>query len=136
MSIEAKSLLAQFLDGETIEDVFDHGKPAPDHATSRRVDASKPKLSIQSRFEEFHAGNPIIYELFCEYARQAKARGYDRIGIQFIAERIRWRINIESGDQHSKFKINQDYLSRYSRLIEEQEPDLKGFFTKRTLVTR
>jgi DNA segregation ATPase FtsK/SpoIIIE-like protein len=134
MSVEAKSILARFLDSEVIEDEpIPQGKPAPDHTSGQR---GATKLTIQERFELFHRNNPVIYELFCEYARAARAKGHEKLGIQFIAERIRWRLTVETEDRNSKFKINQDYLSRYSRLIEEQETDLKDFFTKRALVTR
>jgi hypothetical protein len=87
--------------------------------------------TIQQRFEEFHRDNPYVYNKLVEFARIAKGKGYERIAIGFLIEIIRW----QGGPTISKdgFKISNDFRSRYSRLIEEQESDLKGFFTKRNL---
>lgn len=58
---------------------------------------------------------------------KAKAAGKKRFGIQAVAERIRWEILIET-QAGSGFKLPNGILSRYARLIMEQESDLKGFF--------
>jgi hypothetical protein len=99
----------------------------PANTVSRKYDTR----TIQQRFEEFHRDNPYVYNKLVEFARIAKCKGYERIGIGFLCEIIRW----QGGPTISKegFKISNDFRSRYSRLIEEQEPDLKGFFTKRNL---
>ena len=38
-------------------------------------------------------------------------------------------------DEHSGFKLNNNYRSRYARLIMEQEADLEGVFQIRELTT-
>ena len=129
MSMEAKSQLARFLDGEVIEDeVFDNGKPAPDHTVSRRLHNGK---SIQERFELWLSANPHILPLFIEYALEAKRRGFEHYGIQSIAERVRWHLDIETEDTYESWKVNNTYLAPLSRRIEGEEPRLTDFFTKR-----
>jgi hypothetical protein len=127
MSIATTQTLAESLNNSPIE-----LSVAPDHTTSRRLHGA-PKLTIQGRFEKFHRENPHVYDLFVQYALEAKARRHQRYGIQSIAERVRLHLDVEVEDQYSGFKINNTHLSRYARLIEENEPELKSFFTKRQL---
>ncbi len=87
---------------------------------------------IQARFAEFHRSNPIVYQKLVQYARQAKAAGHGKIGIKLLLERFRWFALVETNDQHG-YKINNDYSSRYARLIAEQEPDLAEMFNFREL---
>lgn len=89
------------------------------------------KDNIQVSFEKFHADNPQVYKLLAQFARQVKASGRTQYGIENLFARLRWHVEIETtGDQ---FKLNNNMRSRYARLIMEQEPDLKGFFTTRKL---
>jgi hypothetical protein len=99
----------------------------PANTVSRKFDTK----TIQQRFEEYHQLNPYVYNKLVEFARKAKDKGYKRIGIGFLIEIIRW----QGGPTVHKdgFKISNDFRSRYSRLIEENEPDLRGYFTKRQL---
>jgi len=90
------------------------------------------RLSIQESFEAFHRANPDVYRLLCKFARDAKARGVRRWGIKAIFEVIRWHIKVDL-QRTDEFKLNNIYTSRYARLIEEHEPDLKGFFETRKL---
>lgn len=96
---------------------------------------------IQRRFEEYHRQNPNVYELIVAYARRAKRGGKKEWGIAAIIEIIRWEhffkaqeegIKTEGGAEE-KFKISNDYRSRYARLIMEQEADLSGFFKTKEL---
>jgi hypothetical protein len=89
-------------------------------------------LNIQESFDEYHRNNPTIYRLIIKYALEAKSSGYPHYSINGIFERIRWHINIESDG--SKFKLNNNYRSRYVRLIETYYPELRGFFRMRELL--
>lgn len=89
------------------------------------------KDRIQERFENFHKANPDVYTKLVALARQVKATGRSKYGIETLFSRLRWHFEIETtGDQ---FKLNDHFTSRYARLIMEQEPDLKGFFNTRFL---
>lgn len=87
--------------------------------------------SIQDRFEEHCEAHPEIYEAFVRFARDVKSRGFERYGAKAIGERIRWHFRIEKRDED--FKLNNDFIARYARLIQKQEPDLYGFFETRCL---
>lgn len=90
--------------------------------------------SIQERFEDFHAANPRIYDLLVRFARDAKRAGRRQYGIAAIFERVRWHIYIET-QRDDDFKLNNDYRSRYARMIMDREPDLAEFFELRELKT-
>lgn len=85
----------------------------------------------QKRFQEFHEKNPHVYTTLVEMARELKAVGHSKIGMQMLFEVIRWKsMRRTVGDQ---YKMNNDYASRYSRLIMDTEPDLDGYFETRQL---
>jgi hypothetical protein len=90
--------------------------------------------TIQERFEEFHTTNPHIYDEIVEMARQWKKIGRKQLGIKMFFEALRWNTAIATKSQD--FKLNDHYTSRYVRLIQEQESDLKDVFRTRTLRTQ
>ena len=87
--------------------------------------------SLDEKFERYHRENPQVFELFRRFAFDAKRTGR-RIGAKAIMERIRWEMNLTTRDSEG-FKINNNYTSRYVRLLEEKYPEFKGFFEKREL---
>jgi hypothetical protein len=93
------------------------------------VDANKDY--IQNGFEKFHADNPAVYEKLVELALAAKANGHTSLGIGLLWERLRYYYTIEVTGGRPKF--NNNYRSRYARLIMQQEPALAGFFRTREL---
>lgn len=81
-------------------------------------------------FLEYHRTHPEVYQLLVRFAREAKLKGRrKRYGIAAIFERARWHAQIEKAD--GEWKLNNNFRSYYARLIEQQEPDLKGFFEVR-----
>lgn len=88
-------------------------------------------LTLDERFEIFHAENPHVFEVMVRLAREAKARGRRRIGAKALAERARWELAfaVEGED----FKINNSYVSRYARLLAETHPELADLFEFRRL---
>lgn len=91
--------------------------------------------TIQERFAAFHKANPWVYRALVREARSAKERGLRRVGIGFLTELLRWKYAEQSRDANSAFKINNDYRSRYARLILDTETDLHGFISLRELKT-
>lgn len=87
------------------------------------------------KFWEFHLQNPQVYQTLVFFARQARAAGKQRIGIRMLWERMRWEFFIQTNDASSDFKLNNNYHSRYARLIMASEPDLVGAFEIRALHT-
>lgn len=104
-------------------------RPVP---KKRQPTTASPVLSAADRiFLEFHYANPRVYETLVELARKAKKQGRDRIGIKMIWEVARWEIFLRTkGDE---YKLNNNYHSRYARLIMAAEPDLVGIFATRKL---
>jgi hypothetical protein len=88
--------------------------------------------TLQDRFERFHAANPEVYRSLVRLARQAAARGHRRIGIGMLFEVLRWEHALQTSEE---FKLNNSYRSRYVRLIEANEADLRGLFETRSLLT-
>lgn len=95
------------------------------------------KTSYEERFDKFklfHKNNPTIYSLFKRYSLEAKRSGLTKYSIRAIADRIRWHINVETIRDlgyEGQFKLSNNHLYFYSRLLEMDEPELDGFFVKR-----
>ncbi len=112
-------------------ELFDRGEaPAPMLAPVVSPVAHLDGYSKASdRFRAFHDANPRVYALIVEIARHAHNRGVKRLGMQAIFERIRWQHMIATrGDA---YKLNNNYVSFYARLVIVSEPDLRGMFQTR-----
>jgi hypothetical protein len=96
-----------------------------------RIGEPTGKLSIEQRFREFHAENPQIYRRLVTLAREMR-RKREHWGIRPLIEIVRYE-HAMTTDSDDGFKINNDYCSRYARLIMESEPGLDGFFETREL---
>lgn len=96
-----------------------------------------PRNEREARFLAFHQENPIIYQLWDRFTRQAIAKGYQRVGSQMIIERIRWEttINIIDArpDNGEALKINDHHKPYYARLWMKNNPNYKGIFGTRTV---
>lgn len=88
--------------------------------------------TIEYAFWHFHAAHPEVYAEIVRLARQWRARDRATWSIDGAYEVIRWqrRINV---DHREQYKLNNDYRSRYARLVMEQETDLDGIFKTREL---
>lgn len=84
----------------------------------------------RQRAAEFHERNPQVYELLVRYAREARAAGHERVGIELLWNRMRWDFLVETsaGDD---YKLNQNFKAWYARRIMEREPDLRDLFETR-----
>lgn len=92
--------------------------------------------TIQERFEAFHEANPWVFKAMVREILHARTIGFRRIGIAFITERLRWQYAETTYDGASSFKLNNDYRSRYTRMILSTFPDLSNFITRRELRTK
>ena len=81
----------------------------------------------QRRAAAFHAENPHVYRALVRYARQARRRGVERIGIELLWNRMRWDWLIRT-DHGDDYKLNQNFKAWYARRIMEREPDLAEIF--------
>jgi hypothetical protein len=89
--------------------------------------------TIDARFRDFHDANPLVYANLVRLAREAKGRGHNRISIGMLWEVLRWNKLVAIIDGSSRYELNDNYRSRFARLIMEQEPELDGIFEVREL---
>jgi hypothetical protein len=112
--------------------------PAPtlfDHGLVPTVVAVPGTGSIEGNFLAFHEANPWVYRALVRLARDLHRRGRKRIGIGMLFEVLRWQHSLATVDQASDFKLNNNYRSRYARLIMDREADLAGIFETRRLTS-
>lgn len=78
-------------------------------------------------FQVFDAENPRIWEMFCKFALQAAARR-PHYSAKAIFHRVRWETMVAgNGD----FKIDDGWISHYSRKFMKEYPLYKDFFETR-----
>lgn len=79
-------------------------------------------LTIGQRFDRFHADNPWVLQALEQLTEDWLARGHRRVGVKQMFEVIRWQYGRQtSGDQG--FRCNNDFTSRYARLLIERHPE-------------
>lgn len=85
---------------------------------------------LAAQFAEFHAANPWVYTRLRALTADLVAHGRTRIGIGMLFEVLRWQTAMATHDAHSDFKLNNNYRSRYARLLDAEFP---GVFELREL---
>jgi hypothetical protein len=88
--------------------------------------------TLDEKFQEYHEDNSHVYQALVRLARGLKDQGYKRVGIKMLWETMRYRLMIETDDLDG-FKLNNNYPSRYARMMMDNEPELQGFFEIREL---
>lgn len=84
-------------------------------------------------FLDYHSANPHIFAAFAAAALQLRARGITHYGAKAIFEHIRFETAIRAGTD--VLKINNNYTSRYARLLMATDTRFLHFFELRTLKT-
>jgi hypothetical protein len=87
--------------------------------------------TIQERFEMFHAENPWVLRAYEKLAADWVAKGNRRLGIGMLTEIIRWQYGRQTTGV--QFKIDNDFRSRYVRVIMERNPGWSTLFETRKL---
>ena len=86
----------------------------------------------KAKFEQFHAANPLVYELVKKYTLDVIATGRDTFSMTSIFERIRWHTDIETKCER-EFKLSNNHRAYYARYFMHLHPEHDGFFrTKET----
>ena len=80
----------------------------------------------------FHEANPWVYRELVNHARDLVARGHRRLGMRMLYEVVRWH-HLRETARDGDFALNDNFISRYARLIQTNEPDLAGVFETRQL---
>lgn len=94
---------------------------------------SPDRSSLDERSAAFHASHPWILEALEELAAQWVAEGGGRIGIKALFEHLRWSSPYLEGGE--PFRLNNNYTSRYARLLCARHPEWAGVFQLRSLRT-
>ena len=94
---------------------------------------SEMRNTIQERFEAFHAANPSVYRCILQLTRERFLRGSERHGMKAMWEQLRWRIATGNIRLATGFNFNNDYTSRYARLVVKEFPAYRGLFELRKL---
>lgn len=87
---------------------------------------------LDEKFAKFHLNNPDVYSTLCELAREAKSTGHSRCSMKMLYEVARWRFWLRTTN-HAGFVLDNNFTSRYARLLMKQESDLAHFFDIREL---
>lgn len=83
---------------------------------------------VWDKFLLYHEKNPAVWEEFERLTLKAIERGLDQWGAKGIFEVIRWRSEIERGED---FKINNNYAPYYARVFQLKYPNKAHFFETR-----
>lgn len=97
--------------------------------------AAQREETLDEQFAEFHAANPQVYEELVRLARKAAASGHRRLGVGMLWEVMRWNALFRVAHGETEFKLNNNFRSRYARLVMEREPDLTDVFETRELTS-
>lgn len=77
-------------------------------------------LTIQQRFEQFDANNSWVFTALEALAADWLSMGHKRVGVKALAEVVRWQYGRTVGEP---FKLNNDFTSRYARLLVDRHPE-------------
>lgn len=113
--------------------VVDHDPPRTlfDAAEEARTLADD---TIESRFQAFHAAHPGVYKKLREFSFELIAAGWDHFGISVVWERVRYESMLgHRPDEQQPWRLNDNFRSRYARLLIDQEPALAEVFRVRQL---
>lgn len=89
--------------------------------------------TIDERFRDFHTQNGWVYRQLEAMTTELVAAGQRRVGMKMLVEVLRWRYFRQTFDPSSPFRLNNDYTSRYSRLLIADHPEWADVFETREL---
>lgn len=85
---------------------------------------------LRKKFKTYHQENPDIYFKFKELSEELYLTGRKKYSAHCIMNKIRWDYDIKTSDK--TFKINNDYIPVYARLLMYQYPKFRYFFNIRS----
>ena len=89
---------------------------------------------IDVAFAEFYQTNPQVYTDLVALCRRWRTAGNRKIGMKALFEVLRWERGLTGAYTATDgFRLNNNYTSRYARLIMANERDLVDMFETRTL---
>lgn len=79
------------------------------------------------RFKKFHSENPHVYTKFKSLVSDMKASGRKKYSARTIFEVMRWSYDLKT--KSDDFKISNDFIPIYVRLLVYHKPELRDFFS-------
>ena len=109
---------------------FARGSVGADSLDVARAPARRPRaLSLDERFDAFHAANPHVFERLRRAALLAVSCGVERLSVAKLAEDLRADPTVAtSGDE---FKVNNSFRAPFARLLMASDARLAGKFEVR-----
>ncbi len=89
--------------------------------------------TIEEAFQRFHAENPWILEQLLTMTEKLHRGNRKRYGIGMLWEVLRWHVAIGEIKTDEDFKLNNNFRSRYVRLIVKLHPEYEQMFEMRVL---
>lgn len=97
----------------------------------RQLNIFADPSTIDAAFWKFHEANPGVMEQLIRMTEQLMAAGQDKTSMKMLFEVIRWKRLVRT--QHSDFLLNNNFTSRYTRILQEKRPDLAHMFDTRRI---
>ena len=96
-------------------------------------------MTVEEKFEAFHAANPHVYSMFKRFALELLKAGATRISSKLIIERIRWETSIATSGAgwntlaKKKFLIDNRFTAWYARRFIHDFPKGEKIFEIRVI---
>jgi len=90
------------------------------------------ELTIEARFQQFHAANPHVYQALRSLALAEADRGARRISTKLLFEQLRARGCATDTAPSDEYRLNNIYTRCYARLL-DREPELTGRIPMRAI---
>lgn len=87
-------------------------------------------ITLDTQFQEFHESNPHVYRRL-EGLAAGWLGTHERVGMKMLWEVLRWQTGVQTSGK--PWKLNNNYTSRYARLLADRHPDWKGRIHTREL---
>ena len=82
---------------------------------------------LVGKFNDFHAANTALYDRIKSKAAEARTTGRNKYSMWVIINVLRWDQEIVcNGDD---FKISNDFIALYARMLVWDDPGYDGFFS-------
>lgn len=85
---------------------------------------------LVARFTRYHNQHPEVWDSFKRYATEMRATGRKRYSAWAIINKIRWDHDVVTAED---FKISNDYIALYARVMIHLEPGFAEFFNTRPM---
>jgi hypothetical protein len=79
------------------------------------------RLSLAEQFQNFHADNPAVADLYESLAQQWFDAGNYRCGMKFLAEQARWITGLQMPGEG--WAVNNSYTAFYARVLLGRRPE-------------